>query len=72
MTLDTERDFTSVFYKEVFFIFRIVWFVTGSAHQFTSGAEEYRISVSPLLGDVCCLSRGEVHGVGGAIAGGVF
>ena len=72
VALYTERGVTASFYEEVLFIFRIVWLVTGSAHQFSSGAEKYRISFSPLLWDVCCGSREEIKGMSGAIEGWVF
>jgi hypothetical protein len=72
MAMDTERAVIPVFYEKVLFIFRIVWLVTGSAHQFPSGAEKYRISFSPLLWDVCCCSREEIKGMSGAIEGWVF
>jgi hypothetical protein len=72
VALHAERIVTTVFYEEVLFIFRIVWFVTGSAHKFSSGAQQYRISVSPRTRDVCCGSRENVNGVGGAIEGRIF
>jgi hypothetical protein len=72
MAMDTDRAVIPVFYEKVLFIFRIVWLVTGSAHQFPSGAEKYRVSFSPLLWDVCCLSREEIKGMSGAIEGWVF
>ena len=69
MATQTERAIDARFYEEVIAIFRIVWCVTGSAHQFTAGAEKYRIAVTPLLWDVCSPSREAVNRVGGAIEG---
>jgi hypothetical protein len=69
MALHTERAVTSLFDEEVLFIFSIVWLVTGSAHQLSSGTKKYRISVSPLLWDVCSLPRDDVKGVDGALKG---